>query len=170
MQKRPAEVGGVDRERPRVRAEAGRASEPPEPRHTRPLAWSWSGPLARPWTLVREGGPQRMRQATSFGARAAGRRRTRGVFCQPRSAGRAACPSCTASSAGEGCWRRRGLVALCRPHPKGPAPVERKRCLAAVGGEKAWRRLHSPGVGEGSMKDHTLTRSRGCGGWAQVEA
>ena len=111
-----------------------------------------------------------MRQATSFGARAAGRRRTRGVFCQPRSAGRAACPSCTASSAGEGCWRRRGLVALCRPHPKGPAPMERKRCLAAVGGEKAGRRLHSPGVGEGSMKDHTLTRSRGCGGWAQVGA
>ena len=96
-----------------------------------------------------------MRQATSFGARAAGRRRTRGVFCQPRSAGRAACPSCTAScaasSAGEGCWRRRGLAALYHPHPKGPALTERKRCLAAVGGEKAGRRLHSPGVGEGSI-------------------
>ena len=74
-----------------------------------------------------------------------------GVFCQPHSARRAACPSCTASSAGEGCWRRRGLAALCRPHPKGPAPMERKRCLAAVGGEKAGRRLHSPGVGEGSI-------------------
>ena len=48
--------------------------------------------------------------------------------------------------------------------------MERKRCLAAVGGEKAGRGLHSPGVGEGSMKDRTLTRSRGCGGWAQVGA
>ena len=117
--------------------------------HARRAPWPGRGlaSLAR-WTLVREDGPPRMRQATSFGARAAGRRRTRGVFCQPRSAGRAACPSCTASSAGEGCWRRRGLAALCHPHSKGPALTERKRCLAAVGGEKAGRRLHSPGVGE----------------------
>ena len=55
-------------------------------------------------------------------------------------------------------------------HSKGPALTERKRCLAALGGEKAGRRLHSPGVGEGSMQDHTLTRSRGCCGWAQVGA
>ena len=109
-------------------------------------------PLGPAWTLVREGGPPRMRQAASFGARAAGRRRTRGVFCQPCSAGRAACPSCTAScaasSAGEGCWRRRGLAALYHTIPKGrpsrsASDVLRRWAVKRRGGaftRQAWAR------------------------------
>ena len=117
-----------------------------------------------------------MRQATSFGARAAGRRRTRGASSASRTPhGEPPARAVLRARQGKGAGDVEASPRFAAPIPKGRPPwsasdVLRRWGVKRRGGaftRQAWARGR---LGEGSMKDHTLTRSRGCGGWAQVGA